>query len=69
MEKTRIVVTGLGALSPVGNDVPTLWKNIAAGNSGIDLITHFDYSDFDNHMAEEVEKLRLLNIIFLSFLH
>lgn len=39
-------MTGLGAISPVGNDVATTWDNILAGHSGIDMLTHFDVADF-----------------------
>lgn len=46
MSKRRVVVTGLGIVSPVGSAVQTAWDNIVAGNSGIGPITHFDVSDF-----------------------
>ncbi len=46
MSKRRVVVTGMGMLSPVGNNVKTAWENILAGNSGIGPIEHFDVSDF-----------------------
>lgn len=46
MSKRRVVVTGMGMLSPVGNTVKTAWDNILAGNSGIGPIEHFDVSDF-----------------------
>lgn len=46
MTRRRVVVTGLGAISPVGNDVATTWDNILAGHSGIDMLTHFDVADF-----------------------
>ncbi|MED4971193.1 beta-ketoacyl synthase N-terminal-like domain-containing protein, partial [Parageobacillus toebii] len=39
MEKRRVVVTGLGAVTPLGNDVETTWKNIIAGKSGIGVLT------------------------------
>ncbi|HBK32309.1 MAG TPA: beta-ketoacyl-[acyl-carrier-protein] synthase II, partial [Porphyromonadaceae bacterium] len=42
MELKRVVVTGLGAVTPVGNDVQTTWTNILAGKSGAGPITHFD---------------------------
>jgi 3-oxoacyl-[acyl-carrier-protein] synthase II len=47
-------VTGLGIISPVGNDVPTAWANILAGKSGIGPITHFDASTFPTRIAGEV---------------
>ena len=40
----RVVVTGLGAITPVGNDVPTMWKNLVDGVCGIETITEFDTS-------------------------
>jgi 3-oxoacyl-[acyl-carrier-protein] synthase II len=48
------VVTGLGVVSPVGNDVPTAWQNIVAGKSGIGRITRFDASAFTCQIAGEV---------------
>ena len=47
----RVVVTGLGAISPVGNDVPTMWKNMLDGVNGIETITRFDTSDLKVHIA------------------
>jgi len=52
--KRRVVVTGLGIVSPVGNDVATAWANILAGKSGIGPITHFDASTFPTRIAGEV---------------
>ncbi|HID65147.1 MAG TPA: beta-ketoacyl-[acyl-carrier-protein] synthase II [Anaerolineae bacterium] len=49
----RVVVTGLGVISPVGLDVPTVWQNLVAGRSGIGPITHFDASDFAVKIAGE----------------
>jgi len=46
MEKKRVVVTGLGALTPLGNTVDTYWDNLIAGKSGADYITKFDASLF-----------------------
>jgi 3-oxoacyl-[acyl-carrier-protein] synthase II len=54
MSKRRVVVTGLGIVSPVGNDVATAWANIIAGKSGIGPITHFDASTFPTRIAGEV---------------
>ena len=55
MNKRRVVVTGLGIVSPVGNDVETAWKNVVAGASGIGPITHFDASAFPTRIAGEVK--------------
>ncbi|MBX3700867.1 MAG: beta-ketoacyl-ACP synthase II [Dokdonella sp.] len=54
MSKRRVVVTGLGIVSPVGNDVATAWTNILAGHSGIGPVTHFDASTFPTRIAGEV---------------
>ena len=55
MSRRRVVVTGLGCISPVGNTVQDAWANILAGQSGIDLITKFDASDFSCKIAGEVK--------------
>ena len=55
MSRRRVVVTGLGAVSPVGNDVQTTWQNIVAGRSGIGPITRFDASAFTCRIAGEVK--------------
>ena len=51
----RVVVTGLGALSPLGNTVEETWAGIVAGKSGVAEITHFDTSLFKTHFAGEVK--------------
>lgn len=51
----RVVITGLGAVTPVGNDVNQFWNNIKEGVCGIDFITHFDTSDFKVKIAAEVK--------------
>lgn len=55
MELKRVVVTGLGAISPLGNDVDTTWANAKAGKSGAGPITHFDASLFKTQFACEVK--------------
>ena len=50
----RVVITGLGLLTPLGNDVATNWDNLLAGRSGIAPITHFDTADFPVRFAGEV---------------
>jgi 3-oxoacyl-[acyl-carrier-protein] synthase II len=52
---SRVVVTGLGAITPIGNDVPTFWKNLTAGVSGAGTVTSFDASDFPVRIACEVK--------------
>ncbi|MBR3977936.1 MAG: beta-ketoacyl-ACP synthase II [Bacteroidaceae bacterium] len=55
MKLRRVVVTGLGAVSPIGNDVPTTWKNAVDGVSGAGPITHFDSYLFKTQFACEVK--------------
>lgn len=55
MSRRRVVVTGLGCISPVGNTVGDAWANLLAGQSGIDLITKFDASNFACKIAGEVK--------------
>src|SRR5574344_748502 len=55
MELKRVVVTGLGALTPVGNTYPEFWENILKGVSGAGPITHFDASKFKTQFACEVK--------------
>ena len=52
---TRVVVTGLGVVSPLGNDVDTFWRRLVAGESGVGPITRFDTSDYKVHIAAEVK--------------
>lgn len=53
--KRRVVITGLGIVSPVGNDIDTAWDNLVNGRSGIDRITRFDPSPFNAQIAGEVK--------------
>ena len=54
MKQRRVVITGLGIISPVGNTIPEAWSNILAGKSGIDHITRFDASALPCRIAGEV---------------
>ncbi len=54
-DSQRVAVTGMGLVTPVGNDVPSSWSAILAGRSGIGLITEFDHSAFKTHIAAEVK--------------
>ena len=51
----RVVITGLGAVTPMGNDVPSLWEGLLAGRSGVGPITLFDPSNIEVHIAAEVK--------------
>ena len=55
MSRRKVVITGLGIISPVGNTIEQAWQNILAGRSGIDKITRFDASTFSTHIAGEVK--------------
>jgi len=55
MEFKRVVITGLGAITPIGNNVEEYWKNLMNGVSGCNLITHFDASKFKTRFACEVK--------------
>ena len=63
MSRRRVVVTGLGCVSPVGNTVDEAWSNILAGKSGIDLISRFDASTFACKIAGEVRNFDLESYI------
>jgi len=63
MSRRRVVVTGLGCISPVGNTVADAWANLLAGQSGIDLITKFDASNFSCKIAGEVKGFDLESYI------
>lgn len=55
MSKRRVVITGMGILSPLGNDLVSSWEGITAGRSGIGPITHFDASAFPTRISGEVK--------------
>ncbi len=51
----RVVVTGLGAITPIGNDIASFWDGIKTGKCGIDKITHFDAANYKTQIAAEVK--------------
>ena len=61
MELKRVVVTGLGALTPIGNSVPALWEGLTNGVSGAGPITHFDAAKFKCRIAAELKGFDALN--------
>lgn len=61
--KKRVVVTGVGLVSPLGLDVPSTWAGLIAGKSGIGPITRFDVSDFPTTIAGEVRGFDPLNFV------
>ena len=52
--RRRVVITGMGAVTPLGNDAETFWENLVAGRSGAGPITSFDPSEFAVHFACEL---------------
>ena len=63
MELKRVVVTGIGMVTPLGNDVPTVWSNLLEGKSGAAAITHFDASKFKTQFACEVKDLDMSSLL------
>lgn len=63
MSKRRVVVTGLGLLTPVGNNVPDSWENIINGVSGIAPLTHFDTTDFSVRFGGSIRNLNIEDYI------
>ena len=61
MALRRVVVTGLGALTPIGNNVKSYWDGLISGRSGADLITYFDTSKFKTNFACELKEFDALN--------
>ncbi|AMM96840.1 beta-ketoacyl-ACP synthase II [Bacillus pumilus] len=59
MDKKRVVVTGLGALTPLGNDVESTWKNALAGVSGVGPITRVDSSEYTAKVAAELKDFNI----------
>jgi 3-oxoacyl-[acyl-carrier-protein] synthase II len=59
LSKRRVVITGLGIVSPVGNDVPAAWASILAGRSGIGAVTRFEAGTFPTHFGGEIRQLDL----------
>lgn len=63
MEKRRVVVTGIGAVTPLGNDAETTWNNIIEGVSGIGPVTRLNADDFPAKVAAEVKEFNVENFI------
>ncbi len=63
MSKRRVVITGLGIISPVGNTVEQAWSNILAGKSGISRITRFDPTAFSSQIAGEIKGFDVTEVI------
>lgn len=63
MKNRRVVVTGIGAISPVGNNVQTMWGNLIKGKSGIDFVTKVDKNEFPAKVAGEVKDFDILQYL------
>ena len=63
MEPRRVVVTGLGALTPIGNTLPEYWEGLISGKSGAAPITYFDASKFKTQFACELKGFDPLNFM------
>ena len=63
--KRRVVVTGLGVVTPIGNNVEEFWKSVREGKCGIAPITRFDTTDYKVHLAAEVKDFNAKD--FLDF--
>lgn len=62
-KEQRVVITGLGALSPLGNDAKTSWENVLKGVNGIDEITRIDTSDYNVHLGGELKDFNIEDYI------
>jgi 3-oxoacyl-[acyl-carrier-protein] synthase II len=63
MSKRRVVVTGLGAVTPVGLSVKESWDNIVAGQSGVAPLTHFDVSEFSVQFGASVKNFDVTTVM------
>jgi len=63
MSLKRVVVTGLGAVTPIGNDIRSYWEGLISGKSGADFITYFDTSKFKTQFACELKGFYALNYL------
>ncbi|MCW9095597.1 MAG: beta-ketoacyl-ACP synthase II [Ignavibacteriaceae bacterium] len=58
MNNRRVVITGMGAVTPIGNGLKEFWEGLIEGRNGVDLITHFDTTKFDTKFAAEVKNFK-----------
>ncbi|MFO1094401.1 MAG: beta-ketoacyl-ACP synthase II [Planctomycetaceae bacterium] len=61
--RRRVVVTGMGCVTPIGNTVESMWQSLQEGRSGIDKITHFDASSFPTKFAAEIKGFNLADYV------
>ena len=60
--RRRVVVTGMGCVTPLGSDIETVWRRLLAGHSGVGPITHFDAANFPTQIAAEVRDWDLSDV-------
>lgn len=63
MEKKRVVITGLGAITPIGNNVKDYWQGLLSGKSGVGYITKFDTTDYTTKIAAEIKNFDTSGVI------
>lgn len=63
MLERRVVITGMGVISPLGHTVDEFWRNLLAGKSGVGAITRFDTANFDTKIAAEVKNFEAENYV------
>src|SRR3954468_17527371 len=63
VKRRRVVITGLGAVTPLGNDVPTFWERLTAGESGVGAITAFDPARITSKIAGQVHGFDPSNVL------
>lgn len=56
MTAKRVVITGMGCVTPIGNNLRSFWQSLTTGKSGVDKITYFDVSEFSSKIAAEVKQ-------------
>ncbi len=66
MEKRRVVVTGMGAVTPIGIGVKEYWQGLIEGRNGVDLITHFDTTNFDTKICCRSKKILIPKITLIK---
>lgn len=63
MSLRRVVITGIGAVTPLGNDLKSTWEGLIEGRSGVGMITHFDASQYSSQVAGEVKNFNYEDIV------
>jgi len=66
VSKKRVVITGIGTITPLGNNVETTWTGLVAGKSGIDKISHYDCSNFSTQFCGAIKDLNIANYMSIK---